>query len=119
MHKESDMKQVLGRDESKWMLTLLNNVFEIEKKISLHGDKGNVMRNIEKIKEAFLKVGLFYEDPIGQKFSETRSDLEATISGSQSENLVVVEVIKPIIRNGKPELSWVVQKGLVLVEGKA
>ncbi len=100
----------------KWALLLLNNIYDIERKLSLHGDPGNASRNIEKIKEALLAEGLFYEDPLGQKFKETRTDLEATISGNSTENLVVVEVIKPIIRSGPSELSRVVQKGIVVVQ---
>jgi hypothetical protein len=102
----------------KWALTLMNNLFEIERKLTLHGDIGNASRNVEKMKEALGKEGLFYEDPIGQQFKETRTDIEATISGSGTENLVVVEVIKPIIRGGDVDFSRVVQKGIVLVQSK-
>ena len=63
-----------------------------------------------------------YEDPMGQPFKETRTDLDATISGSGTENLVVVEVIKPIIRillrKESVELKKVVQKGIVIVESQ-
>ena len=103
-------------DVPKWALLLLNNVYEIERKLSLHGDPGNAKRNIEKIKDALFAERLFYEDPLGQAFKETRTDLEATISGESVENLVVVEVIKPIIRWGGQELSRVVQKGIVVVQ---
>lgn len=102
----------------KWMLQILNNTYEIEKKLRLHGDNGNSQRNLEKIKEAFAEVGLFFEDPIGQSFKETRTDLEATIAGTSTENLVVVEVIKPVIRRGDNTFSKVIQKGIVIVEGK-
>jgi hypothetical protein len=101
----------------KLELLLLNNLYEIERKLSLHGDPGNANRNIEKIKDALLtQGGLFYEDPLGQAFKETRTDLEATISGQGTESLVVTEVIKPIIRIGRQELSRVVQKGIVIVQ---
>lgn len=100
----------------KFPLLLLNNIYEIERKLLLHGDPGNAQRNIEKVKAAFLSEGLFYEDPYGQLFKETRTDLEATISGNGTENLVVVEVIKPIIRMGQQEFSRVVQKGIVVVQ---
>lgn len=117
------MAQMPRLEAPKWALQLLNNVYEIEQKLLLHGDPGNAKRNVEKIKEALFSErvfsmddGLFYENPFGQTFNETRTDLEATISGNSTENLVVVEVIKPIIRYGKPELSQVVQKGIVVVQ---
>jgi len=98
------------------LLTILNQVFEIEKKLALHGDPNNLIRNINRIKEAMLDLSFFYEDPTGEDFQETRTDLEATISGKGTEGLKVVEVIKPIIRRGQRELSRVVQKGIVVVE---
>jgi hypothetical protein len=98
------------------LLIVLNQVFEIEKKLSLHGDPNNLTRNVDRIKDAMEELTFFYEDPIGQEFQETRTDLEATISGRETEGLKVVEVIKPIIRVGRRELSRVVQKGIVVVE---
>lgn len=105
-------------DVPKDTLAIINNVFEIEKKLQLHGDAGNAMRNVTKIKEVLESLRLSYEDPHGQAFTETRTDLEASIAGQSTENLVVVEVIKPIIRLGTNENSIVIQKGIVVVEGK-
>ncbi|KAB0265538.1 hypothetical protein FEZ63_17860 [Microvirga brassicacearum] len=102
----------------KTFLSILNHLYEIEKKLALHGDPGNASRNVEKIKDAFREEGVFYEDPSGQPFKETRTDLDATISGQSTENLVVAEVIKPVIRAGLTELSRVVQKGIVVVQSK-
>ena len=100
----------------KRLLLVLNNLFEIEKKLSLHGDPNNLNRNISRIKVAVEELGFFYEDPMGEEFQETRTDLDATISGKETEGLKVVEVIKPIIRLVRSDLSRVVQKGVVVVE---
>jgi hypothetical protein len=113
------MARIQVQDIPKWLMTVMNNLYEIERKLSTHGDLGNAARNVERIKEAIAVEGLFfYEDPLGQPFKETRTDLEASISGTTTENLVVAEVIKPIIRCGSRELSRVVQKGIVVVEGR-
>ncbi len=112
------MKQAPILEVPKWALTLLNNLYEIERKLTLHGDSNNAGRNIERMKEALCEQGLFYEDPMGQPFTETRTDLDATISGLSVENLVVVDVIKPIIRVGEAALSRVVQKGIVVLQSK-
>jgi hypothetical protein len=112
------MAQIPPVDVPKWALTLLNNLYEIERKISSHGDPGNIGRNVDKIKDALMGEGLFYEDPLGQPFTETRTDLEVTISGQNLEDLVVAQVIKPIIRTGRAEFSRVVQKGIVIVQAK-
>ena len=80
----------------KFFLQVLNNLCDIERKLSIYGDPGNAKRNVERIKETFEDERVFYEDPMGQSFSETRTDLEATITGEGSDNLKVVEVPKSI-----------------------
>jgi hypothetical protein len=118
------------------VLTALNQVYEIEQKVKKHGDPGNISRHLGKVKDAFaeeglpmwdtggaqLRLGLVCEDPMGQSFNETRTDLEATISGTGTEHLVVVEVIKPIVRavvrDGAGQFSRVIQKGIVVVESR-
>ena len=106
----------------KGLLTALNQLYEIEQKLKRVGDTANVQRNLAKMKDAFGECGLVYEDPMNEPFNETRTDLEATISGSGTENLVVVEVIKPIIRailsDGDRNLSRIVQRGIVIVESR-
>lgn len=100
-----------------WLLSIANNLYDMERKISKHGDAANIQRNVDKIKERIGALGVVYEDPMGQPFRETRTDLDATIAGTGTENLVVVEVIKPIIRMGAEGLfTRVVQKGIVVVE---
>jgi hypothetical protein len=120
----------------KSVLTALNQLYDLEQKLKKHGDPNNFQRNVTKMKDAFAeeglpmgdaaggvhRVGLTYEDPIGQSFKETRTDLDATISGTGTDNLVVVEVIKPIIRavfrDGAGEYARIVQKGIVIVESQ-
>ena len=120
----------------KSILTALNQLYELERKLKKQDDTANLSRNIGKIKDAFAeegplgldaaggqrRIGLAYEDPLGQPCNETRTDLEATISGSGTENLVVVEVIKPIIRtiitDSAGKFYQVVQKGIVTVESR-
>lgn len=96
----------------------LNQLYDIERRIALHGDAAGIQRNLDRIKDAFAADQLFYEDPMGQSFSETRTDLEASIAGESTENLVVTEVIKPVIRHGDRNYSRVVQKGIVVVRSK-
>jgi hypothetical protein len=107
---------------SKSILTVMNQVYELERKLKKYNDPGDCSRNIDRMKDAFEELGLTYEDPMGQAFKETRTDLEASISGAATEDLVVAEVIKPIIRvrvcDGTREFSRVVQKGIVVVESQ-
>jgi len=102
----------------KYIFVFANNLFEIEKKISISGDPGNFSRNITKMRESLEEHGITYENPEGEPFNETRTDLDASISGNGTENLFVVEVIKPIIRAGASGISAVIQKGIVVVESR-
>jgi hypothetical protein len=100
----------------RWITTALNQLYEVERKLTVQGDPSNALRNVARIKDAFEEVHAFYDDPMGQPFNETRTDVEATISGSGTENLVIVEVLKPIVRIGTREYSRVIQKGIVIAE---
>ena len=112
----------------KYLCTLINQIYNIEKKLSKTEDSKNISRNIEKMKDALSSnidpiepdIGIIYEDPDGQIFDETRTDLECHIEGNDTENLVVIDVIKPIIRvvNKNNNTSNVVQKGTVIVKSK-
>lgn len=84
----------------------------------MHGDIANLQRNVTKIREAIEEQGLTFEDPQGQPFNQTRADLDATISGEGTEDLYVIDVIKPIIRVSISGISQVIQKGIVVVESE-
>lgn len=100
----------------RFLLTVLNQIFEMERKLELHGDAAGVTRNLERLKSLLQDEGLFYENPMGSRFDETRTDVEASISGGGVENLFVVEVHKPVIRYGNNDFSRVIQKGIVVVK---
>jgi hypothetical protein len=105
----------------KTYIDLLDQVFEIEKKLESISEANSIGRNINRIKEYFENLtpdcGLLYQNPLGEKFNETRTDLEASIAGSSTDNLVITEVIKPIIRlRTNSGATTIVRKGLVIVE---
>jgi len=110
----------------KIYFTLLNQVYEIERKVGNLEGFEKIRRNIERMKdvirsESVPEKEIYYEDPMGQSYDDTRNDLEAHIAGEGTEELVVIDVIKPIIRmRGKQHLSSsrVVQRGMVTVETK-
>jgi hypothetical protein len=111
----------------KMYRTLLNHLYEIERKVRGLEDFKKIARNIERMKDAFRTelnpaepdLELYYEDPMGQPYDETRNDLDANIAGESTENLFVVDVIKPIIvlryGNSRERRSKIVQKGVVIV----
>jgi hypothetical protein len=109
---------MLDTSQLKAFLRLVNQVYEIEQGITKITGTERIARNITKMKDALLEFGFFYEDPQGQSYKETRTDLEATIAGSGTANLIVVEVHKPIVRFGVEASSRIVQKGIVVVASK-
>ena len=92
---------------------LLDQLFEVERKLANIQESNSISRNLNKMKDIFenllsnstsLDTGFTYHDPIGEPYNETRLDLEASIAGNSSENLVIKEVIKPIIRYKRVEV---------------
>ncbi len=110
----------------KWVITILNQIYEIERKTQKKECYEKIRRNLDKIKDVFTydlspDNEIFYEDPYGQPYSDSRVDLEANIAGTEhTENLYVIDVIKPIIRiKTKQHTSKVIQKGIVTVQAKS
>lgn len=101
--------------QSKSLFRLLNQVFELERKAVRMADSEHVLRSVRRMKELFEEdFQLTYEDPTGQPFSETRTDVEARLAGDSAENLVIIETLKPIIRLSHGPTSSIVQKGIVV-----
>jgi hypothetical protein len=103
-------------------------VFEIEQKLEVIKEPNSIKkRNISRIKDIFENIhatpsepncGLSYHNPIGEKYDETRTDLEANIAGESTKDLVIKEVNKPIIRFRAPGIDRIVRKGVVVVGSK-
>lgn len=115
-----DVKQISASEQLKPLLSALCQLYELDRKVQKLGELESLARHVEKMKAAFEELGYRIEDPDGQSFNETRVDLEASIAGSSTEDLVVTEVIKPIIRlvvrDSKGEYTKIIQRGVVVVE---
>lgn len=111
-------------------LDFMNQIFEIEKKANNLQEENSISRNINKIKglleDEFFKgsstIGLSYHNPLGEDYSDTRTDCEATIAGDSTENLEIIEVIKPIIYYSYSDyekiMKVIVQPAVVIVKSK-
>lgn len=107
----------------KLYIDVLDQIFEIEKKVERLAETNSIVRNITRLKEMFEQLeadgGLTYHNPIGEPYKESRTDLEASIAGNSADNLVIIEVIKPIIRYRKGGVTLIVRKGVVVAESKS
>lgn len=106
---------------------LLDQLFEIERKVQNLQVENSLERNINRMKEQFEnfptsnsqgEVGFTYHDPIGESYNETRLDVDASIAGTSTEGLIIVEVIKPIIRLKTGDTTRIIRKGVVIVKAK-
>ena len=108
--------------KSKTILTVINQLYEMERKVTKQIDLESLQRNINSMKYAFEESGLVYEDPMSQSCPDGRTDVDASIAGPGTEDLVVIEVQKPIVRQRNPDIpgdaGQIVQKGRVVVESR-
>lgn len=114
---------------TKSYLDILNQVFEIERKLAALQEPNSIQRNVNKLKEIMEQglsipggnetTGFVYHNPIGEDYNITRTDCEASIAGESTENLQITEVIKPIIRLHSGGVSFIVQKAVVVVKAKS
>jgi len=107
----------------KNQIFILNQIFEIENKLSKLDISHTIGRNIDKLKSFYKdsfdeNISFIIEDPKGQDYNETRTDLEANIAGDSVENLIVIDVIKPIIRIKQGNKTQIIQQGIVIVQDK-
>lgn len=100
------------------LLPLVNQVFDLEKKAKRLADGQKLNRNLRRIKETLETVGLQIHDPLGEPFNETRTDCDASISGTHSDNLFITEVLKPIVHQNIDGFLQLIQPGVVVVSGK-
>ena len=112
---------------------IIDQIFDIERKVEMINEPNSIQRNINRLKESFgniftrsneFDIGYIYENPLGESYDATRINVEANITGESTENLVITEVIKPIIRyknlsiQDGPKINSVVRPGVVVVESK-
>lgn len=99
-------------------LNIINQVYELDKKAKKISEQTTINRNINKLREIFTELGFEYHDPIGEAYSDSRTDCEASIAGQSSKNLTIIETIKPIIRYRRDGYTSIVQKAVVVVVDK-
>ncbi len=98
----------------KQIIEIVNQLYTLETKIEKDGNGANYGRHLQRMKQALEDMGWSYHNPQGEKYTETRTDVEATITGEPTDSMTIVQVIKPIVMQAKQ----IVQAGIVIVEGR-
>jgi hypothetical protein len=113
-------------------LDLINQVFEIEKKSNALTEQHSIQRNVRNMRNWLereiiwpsagqpITLSFTFHNPINEPYSETRTDCDASIAGSGTEDLIITEVIKPIVWLAiGSERKSIVQQAVVVVESKS
>jgi len=98
----------------KQIINIINQVFEIEKKLGTNGT--SLQRNIERIKAELSEMGYDYHNPVNEKWDETRTDCEANIAGALKNKMFITEVVKPVVYHNLEGSKKIIQKAIVVVE---
>ena len=99
------------------LCNIINQLYVIETKVNDLENSKSLSRRFDKIKTQFKELNLHIHDPLYESYDETRLDCEASIAGSLTSNLKIVEVIKPIVYYRTAEVNQIIQRGIVIVEG--
>jgi len=110
------------------VLEVRNQLFEIERVFRGEASDNSLRRNVRRINGALESIlrqaggedfELLVEDPTGQRYDETRTDCDASISGDPGAKLTINETLKPIVRLRTATRMTIVQKAVVLVDAPA
>lgn len=99
----------------KQIVNIINQVFEIEKKLQ-NQPGSSIQRNIDRIKAELNDMGYQYHSPLHEKYDETRTDCEASLAGRLKSKMIITEVIKPIIHQTEGTEKKIIQKAIVVAE---
>lgn len=97
------------------MKEILNQVYEIEQK-SEKRELTFFNRNVRRIYHEIEQLGYVLKNPLGEKYSLERTDVEANLMKEFYEGMRVSKVLKPIIYKKENDHMVLVQKGIVIVE---
>jgi len=104
--------------QPKDLFGIMNELFKLKKRISRSSEAEALGKYVYKVTQKVEDMGLYYEDPSGEAWDDTRTDCEASIAGESGDDLVITDVMKPIIRLRSEGFTRVVQKGVVIVESR-
>ena len=100
---------------SKELLNIINQLFEIQKKVEKEG-YSKINRNLSRLSEELENLGFSIVNPIGENYDDRRADYTASIIGEKRKYFIISEVIKPIVYNKEGGSIVLDQKGIVIVE---
>lgn len=101
-------------DTQNILCNIINQIFQIEQKCNKEIDSKGLQRKFARIHQHFEELDIEVHNPMGEDYNDTRIDCEATISGDATDQLKIIETIKPIIYH-KGDHNVILQRGVVIV----
>lgn len=95
---------------------VINQLFEIKQKLIQDKLADKYERNFNRLFAVLEDAGYVLKDPLGEKYTDARTDCEASIAGKEAKNMTITQVLKPIIYQKADGGLQLIQKGLVIVE---
>jgi hypothetical protein len=100
------------------IVSILNQIFDMQESLLKENASDKFERNINRMLSICAEEGYLISNPLNEKYSESRTDVEANMIGVLSSHMFIVQVVKPIIYKIADGNKLLVQKGIVMVESK-
>lgn len=100
------------------MVQIINQLSEIKQKLVQERIEDKFERNLSRLFSIFEEQGYLCNNPLGERYNDTRTDCTANVVGAEGRNMIITQVIKPVIYFKKDGAATLVQKGIVIVENK-
>jgi hypothetical protein len=97
-------------------LQLINQLFEIQRKIAGLNLSVGFERNFNRLFSILQDEGYIIQDPTNEQYAESRTDCEASIIGQASSKMKITKTLKPVIYHKENGQVQLMQKAVVLVE---
>ena len=100
------------------IVQVINQLSEINQKLVQDNLLTRYERNLNRLFSIFEEEGYLCSNPLGEKYNDSRTDCTANVVGKEGKNMIITQVIKPIIYLKKDNEVTLIQKGIVIVENK-
>lgn len=102
-------------EETEVILDIINQIFLLHQKVSYTDLKHE--RNFLRLLSSFEKLKLKIVNPLGEKYTLTRLDCDANITGDQTKSEYdIIEVLKPIVYFIKEDQLSLIQKAVIIAK---
>lgn len=100
------------------IVQIINQLSEINQKLIQENMLSKFERNLNRLFSIFEEQGYLCTNPLGEKYNDARTDCTANVVGKEGHNMMITQVIKPVIYFRKDNDVTLLQKGIVIVENK-